>query len=152
MKRSRCLAIAALALALALPAAGCGGGDDADQFREDYNAAVDKLSQINSDIGSAGATAAGQTNEQIAQEFEKIADTAEQTRQELSELKPPDDAKEAFDQLLSALKSGVADLRAVVKAVTAGDAAATSKAVQELSKSGQEISAAENELKQAVDG
>jgi hypothetical protein len=153
MKSSRPLAIPALILALALPAAGCGGGDDADnQFREDYNAAVEKLSEINSDIGSAGATAAGQSNNKIAQEFERIADTAEQTRQDLSELEPPEDAKDAFDQLLSALKQGVADLRAVAKAAVANDPAAAAEAVQALSESGQAITDAENELKQAVDG
>jgi hypothetical protein len=151
MNRTRTLAAAALTLVLAAPVAACGGGDD-DQFREDYNSAVDRLSEINTDIGEAGTGAADRTNTQIAKEFDRIADTAEQTRRDLSELAPPDDARDEFDRLLSALKKGVADLRAVADAVTERDSAATRKAVQELSSSGQEITAAENELKQAVDG
>ena len=46
MNHTRPATLVALALALVLPAVGCGG-EDSDQFREDYNAAVDELSKIN---------------------------------------------------------------------------------------------------------
>jgi methyl-accepting chemotaxis protein len=148
--RPAILATLMLSLGLLLPAAGCGD-DEADQFREDYNAAVDKLSEINSDIGAAAGGAAGQTNSEIAAQFEEIADTAEQTRTDLADLDPPDDAKDEFDDLLNALESGVADLRAVAGAVKANDTEATQEAVEDLTQSGDEISKAEDALKDAVD-
>ena len=151
MNRSRLIAVCLAALTVALPAAGCGG-DDSDQFREDYNAAVDKLSRINSDIGSAAGGAAGQSNDAIAKEFDKIANTAEQTRSDLADLDPPDDAKEEFDELLSSLEQGVDDLRAVAKAAKDNNPAEANKAVQDLARTGQEITDAENALKKAVDG
>ena len=151
MNHTRPATLVALALALALPAVGCGG-EDSDQFREDYNAAVDKLSKINSDIGSAAGGAAGRSNEAIAKEFDKIADTAEQTRSDLGELDPPDDAKDEFDKLLSSLDKGVDDLRAVAAAAKANSPREANEAVRDLARTGQEISEAENALKKAVDG
>jgi ribosomal protein L29 len=151
MKRSGVTALCLAALAVALPGAGCGG-DDSDQFREDYNAAVEKLSRINSDIGSATGGAAGQSNDAIAKEFDKIADTAEQTRSDLADLDPPDDAKEEFDTLLSSLGKGVDDLRAVASAAKSDNPAKANEAVRDLARTGQEITEAENALKKAVDG
>jgi hypothetical protein len=151
MKTTRHAALCALILTLAIPVAACGE-DDANQFREDYNAAVDKLSKINNDIGAATGGASGQTNKEIAAEFEQIADTAEQTRTDLAELTPPEDAQDEFDALLAALEDGVDDLRAVAKAATSNDPEAAAQAVQDLSESGAEITEAENALKTAVDG
>jgi ribosomal protein L29 len=151
MERSGLTAAGLAALAVALLAAGCGG-DDSDQFREDYNAAVEKLSRIDSDIGSATGGAAGQSNDAIAKEFDKIADTAEQTRSDLADLDPPDDAKEEFDTLLSSLGKGVDDLRAVASAAKSDNPAKANEAVRDLARTGQEITEAENALKKAVDG
>jgi hypothetical protein len=148
---ARCKVVFAV-LALALAGAGCGGDDDSEQFREDYNAAVDRLSKINTDIGQAAGGAAGQSNRAIAEEFEGIADTAEQTRSDLAELEPPGDATDEFDRLLAALAEGVDDLKAVARAARQGDPQEASDAVRSLSRSGQEITQAENALKQAVDG
>ena len=150
MNRTRAAALAAMTLAIALPAAACGG-DDSDEFREDYNAAVENLSKVNDDIGQAGGDA-GESNQQIAKKFDEIADTAEQTRTDLAALEPPEDAKEEFDELLAALEKGVADLRAVADAATSNDPAATTQAVSDLSESGAEITKAEAALKDAVDG
>ena len=150
MNRTRAAALAAMTLAIALPAAACGG-DDSDEFREDYNAAVEDLSKVNDDISQAGGDA-GESNKAIATKFDEIADTAEQTRTDLAALEPPEDAKEEFDELLAALEKGVADLRAVADAATSNDPAAATKAVADLSKSGAEITEAENALKDAVDG
>jgi hypothetical protein len=152
MNRTRTVTSAALALALALPVAACGGDEKSDQFREDYNAAVERLSKINDDIGQAGQGTAGRSNREIANEFNTIAETAEQTRTRLGTLDPPGDAQDEFDDLLTALERGVQDLRAVAKAARSGDPQRATHAVQELNESGQQITAAEDALKKAVDG
>jgi uncharacterized phage infection (PIP) family protein YhgE len=151
MNRPRLAIVLALAALLAITAPACGG-DDSDQFREDYNAAVDKLSKINTDIGTAAGGATDQSNKAIAKEFNQIADTAEQTRSRLSDLDPPEDAKDEFDKLLSSLETGVEDLRAVAKAARANSPQEANQAVKKLAQTGQEITEAENALKAAVDG
>ncbi|MDQ5833033.1 MAG: hypothetical protein M3550_08245 [Actinomycetota bacterium] len=139
------------ALALALPMASCGG-DDPNQFREDYNAAVSNLSKINSEIGSVSAGGAGQSNASIAKELDNIAGAADKARGDLAKLDPPEDAKKEFDTLLAALETGVDDLRSMAKAAKANNPEQAQAAAQALTKSGQEITAAENALQTAVDG
>jgi hypothetical protein len=143
------IAASICALALVLPAAGCGG-DDSNQFREDYNAAVNKLTKINTEIGSA--TSGGQSNAAIAKELDGIADAADKARADIAELEPPEDAKKEFDTLLAALDTGVEDLRTMADAAKSNDPAKAQAAAQELVQSGQEITTAENALKTAVDG
>ena len=144
------VATAVCAFALVVGVAGCG--DDSNQFREDYNAAVENLTEINSEIGSATAGGAGQSNAAIAKELDEIADAADTARGEIADLDPPEDAKQEFDKLLAALDTGVDDLRSMATAAKSGDSAQAQTAAQELVKSGQQITAAENALKTAVDG
>lgn len=152
MNRSRPLtsiAASICALALVVPAAGCGG-NDSNEFREDYNAAVNKLTKINTEIGTA--TSGGQSNAAIAKELDGIADAADKARADIADLEPPEDAKKEFDTLLAALDTGVEDLRTMAKAAKSNDPAKAQAAAQDLVQSGQEITTAENALKTAVDG
>jgi hypothetical protein len=146
--------IAPLALCLVLIAflGGCGDDEETDQFREDYNAAVERLSEIDTEINSAASGAAEQSNQEIAEEFGSIAQTAERTRTDLAALEPPDDAQDEFDTLLAALQDGVSNLRAVANAAKQDDPEAAREAARELAQSGEEINAAEEALKDAVDG
>jgi len=151
MNRTRNAVVAALAVLLALVVAGCGG-EDSDQFREDYNAAVGKLAKVSAEIESAAGGSGRQSNAEIAKQFNQIADTAEQTRAELAGLDPPKDAKEEFDELLGALDQGVGDLRSVAKAAKSDNPQKAGRAAARLARSGREITAAEDSLKKAVDG
>jgi methyl-accepting chemotaxis protein len=151
MTWTRPAAITALACALALPAAACGEDED-NQFKEDYNAAVRPLSELNDDIGNSIGGAAGKSNDAIAKEFERLATKAQETRDNLADLEPPEDAKESFDELLSSLEQGTDDLRAVAQAAKDGDPAAAREASQDLIASGQAVQRAERDLREAVDG
>jgi hypothetical protein len=151
MIRTRLAATAAAACALALPVAACGESED-NEFKEDYNAAVKPLSELNSDIGDSIGGAAGKSNDAIAKEFDTLADKAQETRTNLADLEPPEDAKESFDKLLASLKEGTDNLRAVAKAAKDGDPVAAREASQDLVASGQEIQKAESDLQKAVDG
>ncbi len=95
---------------------------------------------------------AGESNAAIEKEFQRLADKAQETRDNLSELDPPDDAKEEFDALLAALEEGTSDLEAVAEAAGSDDPAKAAEAAQDLVKSGTKIQQAETELQQAVDG
>jgi cytochrome P450 len=147
------LLLAALMLVLAaLVAAGCGQDDDtADQFRDGYNAAIQRLNAVNSDIEESGEELATKPGPQIAREFDRIAETAAQTRADLAQLEPPEDARDEFDELLAAIKDGAANIRAVADAARRENQQQFLDATKALSESGEEISAAENELKDAVE-
>jgi hypothetical protein len=147
------LLLAALMPVLAaLVVAGCGEDDDtADQFRDGYNAAIQRLNAVNSDIRESGEELASKPGPQIAREFDRIAETAAQTRSDLSQLEPPEDARDEFDELLAAIKDGAANIRAVADAARRENQQQFLDATKALSESGEEISAAENELKDAVE-
>jgi len=151
MLRTLRAALAALMIVASFALVACGESED-NQFKEDYNEAVKPLSELNSDIGNSIGTAAGKSNSELANEFNKLADKAQQTRDNLSELDPPDDAKDEFDKLLSSLQDGTDDLKAVATAAREGDPQAAAKASQDLVQSGTEIQKAETALQQAVDG
>ena len=151
MLRTLRAALAALMIVASFALVACGESED-NQFKEDYNEAVKPLSELNSDIGNSIGTAAGKSNNELANEFNKLADKAQQTRDNLSELDPPEDAKEEFDKLLSSLQDGTDDLKAVAQAAKDGDPQAAAEASQDLVQSGTEIQKAETALQQAVDG
>jgi hypothetical protein len=140
-----------VACAVSIPAAACGNGEETE-FKEDYNAAVRPLSELNSDIGSSIGGASGRSNDAIARQFDQLADKAQQTRDNLADLEPPEDAQESFDKLLSALRQGTEDLRAVAQAAKEGDPEAAREASEALVSSGKAIQSAETELQEAVDG
>jgi serine phosphatase RsbU (regulator of sigma subunit) len=144
---------AALFLLLsALVAVGCGGEDEsADEFRDGYNAAIERLNDVNSSIQETGEELASQPGPEIAREFDRIAETAAQTRADLSELEPPDRARFAFEELLAAIEEGVADLREVARAARTENQQQYVDATEALEASAEEISEAEAELKDAVE-
>ena len=139
-------------LTAALAAAGCGDDDDtADQFRDGYNAAIERLNDVNANIDESGEELASKPGPQIAREFDRIAETAAQTRADLAELEPPEDARDEFDALLTAIEDGVASIRAVADAAREENQQQFLDATEALSESGEEISQAETELKDAVE-
>ena len=84
MNRSRLTAVCLAALAVALTAAGCGG-DDSDQFREDYNAAVDRLlSSLEKGVDDLRAVASAAKSDNPAEANEAVQDLA-RSGQEITE-------------------------------------------------------------------
>ncbi len=149
MIRARAAACLILA-AVVVP--GCGDDDESTgQFQDGYNAAIQRLNEVNSNLEEGGEDLATQPGSKIAREFERIADTAAQTRAELAELAPPEEARDEFDALLAAIRGGVNDIRAVADAARAGNQDRFAEATEALSESGQEITRAEAELKDAVE-
>jgi hypothetical protein len=127
-----------VALLVLLVVAGCGGGNDS--FTEDYNKAVKPLSELKTKVGSSAA------------EFDRLADKTRQTRQNLADLDPPDDAQDEMDDLLRGLDGVTRDLSAVADAVRAKDPTQQANAAKQLVKSSAEIQQAETALQQAVEG
>jgi hypothetical protein len=131
---------------------GCGEEDEtADRFRDGYNAAIERLNEVNTNIEESGQELASKPGGEIAREFDRIADTAAETRANLAALEPPEEARDEFDELLAAIREGVRNIRAVGEAARQGNQDRFREATEQLSESGEEISAAEAELKDAME-
>jgi hypothetical protein len=127
-----------VALLVLLVVGGCGG--DNDSFTEDYNKAVEPLAELNSNVGTS------------AREFDRLADRTRQTRENLADLDPPDDAQDEMDKLLSGLDSVTRDLSGVAEAVRSKDPVRQKDAAEQLVKSSAEVQWAESALQDAVQG
>jgi uncharacterized phage infection (PIP) family protein YhgE len=126
-------------LLVLLAVAGCGGGSD-DSFTEDYNKAVQPLSQLKTDMGTSSA------------QFDTLADRTGETRDNLADLDPPSDAQDEMDKLLAGLDSVTQDLTGVADAIRSKDPVKQQNAAKQLVKSSAEVQQAETALKQAVEG
>jgi hypothetical protein len=141
--------VAAFAIVIAL--AGCGGEDEsADQFREGYNRVIRPVAEVSAELEQSGA--GDQSNREIAADFERLADTWNRARARLSDLTPPHDARDEFEELLSALEQGVDDLRGAARAASAANPDRFAEARESLARAGRAINYAEEELKDAVGG
>ena len=127
-----------VALLVLLVAAGCGG--DNDSFTEDYNEAVKPLSELQTNMG---------TN---APQFDKLAERTGETRDNLADLDPPEDAQDEMDKLLSGLDRVTEDLSAVADAVRSKDPVKQQDAAKRLVQSSAQVQQAETALQQAVEG
>jgi hypothetical protein len=126
-------------LLVLLAVAGCGGGSS-DSFTEDYNEAVKPLSELQTNMG---------TN---APQFDKLAERTGETRDNLADLDPPEDAQDEMDKLLSGLHRVTEDLSAVADAVRSKDPVKQQNAAKALVESSAEVQQAETALQQAVEG
>jgi hypothetical protein len=140
-----------VAMALVFGATACGE-DSNDGFKDQYNAAVRPLNQLGDDVVASLTSAGEGSDRELARELDKYADRAEQTRHHLSELQPPDDTRDQFDDLLAALKESVADLRAVGASAREGNPAEAQEATTDLIESGQRLRSAESDFRNAVEG
>jgi methyl-accepting chemotaxis protein len=143
-----------IVIALALVAGGfaCGGDDSNDEFKQQYNDAIRPLSQLGDDIVASLGGAEGQSDREIANQFDELSDRFARTRRNLSRLDPPEDAKDEFDDLLGSLKEAVADLRAVASAAREGDPAEAEEATNDLVDTGQRVRRAQDAFRDAVEG
>jgi hypothetical protein len=147
---TRVLTSIAAALALLFGVVGCGE-DSNDEFKDQYNEALRPLSSLGDEVVST-LTEGGQSDQALGRQLEKLAGRAEETRKNLSELEPPEDAADQYDELLGALKQSVADLRAVGESAREGDPVEAQEATQALVESGQELQQAETAFRNAVEG
>jgi hypothetical protein len=141
------VSVAAFAIVIAL--AGCGGEEEgADEFREGYNRVITPVAEVSAELERSDG--GDQSNREIAADFERLADSWDGARAKLSELTPPEDARDEFDELLSALEQGVDDLRGAARAADAANPDRFAEARESLARSGRAINSAEEALKDAV--
>jgi ABC-type transporter Mla subunit MlaD len=147
---ARLVAPLLLALALSFGAVACGGDSD-EEFKDQYNQAVQPLRQLGDNV-VASLTGAGQgSDRELAGRLDRYADRADRVRRNLSNLEPPEGTMDQFDDLLAALKQSVADLRAVAASAKKGDPVEAREATEDLVESGQRLQRAESTFRKAVE-
>ena len=115
------VALAALALA-GSAAAGCGQSEE-DKYVEDYKPLNDRLLRIGVAIGAAPLEAGEQTNEQLAQRFNKYAADLDAVKKDIADLDTPSDLEDESLALTSSIEVVVEDLKKVASAAESGDKA-----------------------------
>jgi hypothetical protein len=121
-----------------LVAAGCASSDNS--FTDDYNEAVKPLSRLEQGMGTS------------AREFDRLARGTRETRRNLEQLDPPDEAQDELDALVAQLGRVTDDLSAVAAAARSHDVARQRRAAARLVRSSSEVERAETALKAAVEG
>ena len=146
--------LVAIVAGLALAAGGlaCGNEEPNDEFKQRYNEAVRPLTELGDDVVASLGGAEGQSDREIAGQFDELSDRFARTRQNLARLTPPEDARDEFDELLGSLRQAVGDLRAVAAAAREGDPAEAEEATDALVETGQEVRRAEDDFRDAVEG
>jgi hypothetical protein len=149
MNRTRAAFLGLLAVSLTVSVHGCGDEGTSD-FQADYNQAIRPLTEVTREIGQL----AGQkvSNREVAREFGRIADTAEQAHLSLSKLEPPDEARSEFQALVSGIQTYTRNLRAVARSARESKPLANRRAVRKLSRTTDEVARAETAFKNAVQG
>ena len=143
-----CLLTATFAVSATL--AACGDDDtDTTSFSEGYNAAIQRLSQVNDDLAQLQSS---RSSRAIAREFDDFADGLEAAGAQLERLQPPEAATGQFDDLVGALDETVEASRRAADAAREIKPAAQRRAVRELRGASERVAAAEDALRQAVQG
>ncbi len=139
-----------LLLAVFLALSGCGGEgeSESDGFTDGYNAAITRLSNLNSELAELDVSA--KSSRAIANEFKQFGAALESIRGELAALEPPKRAQQQFDALLAALGDSVDASGRAADAARAIKPARQRRALRELKRATGEIGTAQDALVRAV--
>src|SRR4051812_40563157 len=142
---------AALVVVAAIVVAGCGGGDDSNQFRKDYNAVVRQYSSLPTEIGNAARGASASSDKQLEAEFSDLAERLSGEVRKLRKLDPPDEAKDEYDAFVNGLAKVDADLSGIAAGAKAHSSKRTGRAADALVQDSKRVTQEETALKKAVD-
>jgi hypothetical protein len=135
----------------ALTAAGCGGGDNSNHFRSDYNKIVREFSSLPTDIGAAIRGASASSDAALARDFNRLADRVSQEAARMRKLDPPDGAKDEFDAFVAGLAKLGDDLTKIADAAKAHSTKKAKSGADALVRDSDRLSKQEDALKKAVD-
>ena len=129
MRRPLLAALAGLAVL-----AGCGGGGDAlskEDYEQELAGAAADLTQASQTLATelSSAMAGDGGFDQAAEDLRAVRDQLDETAGQLDDLDPPEDAVEAHDRLVDALRAYSDDLEDVQGALEEGSEAAIAESL-----------------------
>ena len=135
---SRCLLAAVLVVALASFVSACGE-DERDTFARDFRSLDRRIAALGSDVGRSVREASGKSDEQLEDEFGKLAQRTGELAQQVDELDPPDDLRPQADDLNESLGDAQDALRDIQEAAAESDPTAARKATIQLVGASQDL-------------
>jgi hypothetical protein len=151
VRRRRTALLVVACLALVPIGLACGGDSEPDQFSESYNDAIQRLDQASQDVLALAPTRKTRSSRAIARQLNRFADALDDSRRELSRLKPPQRAATEFDQLVAALDRTVAGARKAAAAARAIQPVRQRRALRQLRDAAVEVAQAQDALGKAVE-
>lgn len=139
MKRITTIALAALVLVAALAAVGCGGDGGGALSQEEYQQRLDQastdLQEASSDLGSNLGDVIGGNEDAGSAAADSLGQVTEQLRQtagELEDVDPPENAEQANEELVNALRAYAEDLDELREPLESGNLSDIQKRLGEL--------------------
>jgi hypothetical protein len=137
------------ALLVALAPIACGG-DEGDDYKEEFPAVSQKIVSLGEQVGDAIETAAESTDQELARDFDDFADDLAELRKQLDELEPPEDLAEEHDDLLAAMAAVRRSLGEIADAAGESDAVAARDATVQFVERSNDLREARRTLARAV--
>ena len=138
-----------LPLVILAALAGCGGNEE-EQFDEQYARLNNRLLDVGRDIDRGLESAAGKTNKQLSEQFAAFALRLQALNTGLRRLDPPDELDGTKATLTARIDDTIKALRAISGATGEGDRQGTAVAVLEFETSSRELNRAQNALARAT--
>ena len=131
--------------------AACGGDDGDDQaFQDDFPALSERISALGEEAGNTIQNAENASDQELANEFDDLAQRLGELRQELQDLEPPEDLADERDDLASAMAQVRSSLDDIASAAEESDPEAAREATLELIDRSEELRDARQALGRAV--
>jgi hypothetical protein len=144
----RSLAIVA-ALALMPCLAACGESEE-EAYSKAFRPLNKRILDLGDQVGDAVNGASEKSDQEIEEEFGRIARSTADAARKVDALEPPDDLKRANDDLVGALRAARDDLRGIEKAADEHDADAARRATIKLVDDSKDVSTARRKLDRAT--
>jgi hypothetical protein len=146
---TRPLLVLAAVLAV-LPAVSACGEDEEEAFSKDFRPLNQRILDLGEQVGQAVNEASGKTDEQIEDEFGRLARRTGEVQKEVDSLEPPDDLTATKEDLSEAMGDARKSLGDIAKAAAENDPQAARTATIELVSSSRELGDARRKLVRAT--
>jgi hypothetical protein len=146
---SRALVAVAAFLAV-VPAVSACGEDEQEAFSKDFRPLNKRIVDLGEQVATAVNEASKKTDQQIEDEFGRLAQRTGEVQQDVDELEPPDNLKAAKKDLVEAMGDAQQSLRDIEKAAGDSDPQAARSATIELISSSRDLGDARSKLERAT--
>jgi hypothetical protein len=137
-------------LIAAVPGLVACGEDEEETFREEFRPLNDRIVELGGDVDKAVTGASGKSDQQIEQEFGRLARRTGAVRTDLGELEPPDDLADDQQDLVEALGDARDALNEIEQAAGEGDPQAARRATIQLVAASSDVGSERRRLARAT--
>jgi hypothetical protein len=142
--------LAVAAMLAVVPAVSACGEDEQEAFSKDFRPLNKRIVDLGEQVATAVNEASKKTDQQIEDEFGRLAQRTGEVQQDVDALEPPDELKASKEDLVEAMGDAQESLRDIEKAAGESDPQAARRATIELVSSSRELGDARTKLERAT--